>query len=339
VTTLTVDQAFRRALASYGAGDFDAAEQLARAVLGFEPGHPAGCLLALLLVQRGEPDVAEQLMERVAAQPAFSITLDYPVSTTARHGAAPNRQLHEILQRDAARYAQTLAGFRDFLPWFSRIPSAAADEATPHWSNIWLPPVDAAALYVQIVRSRPARYVEIGSGNSTKFVRRAIQDHGLETEIVSIDPAPRAAVDALCDVGIRKPFEETDLSVFATLAAGDVVFVDNSHRCFMNSDATVFFTEVLPALAPGVVVGIHDIFLPYDYPQEWAGRYYSEQYLLACYLLGRTPLLRVLLPAQFLLRAAETLEIASQLCAALPGGPQAAGSSFWLEMLAANAGG
>ena len=65
------------------------------------------------------------------------------------------------------------------------------------------------------------------------------------------------------------------------LSAGDMVFIDNSHRAFQNSDVTVFFTEVLPALPAGVAYGIHDIFLPDDYPAGWSDRFYNEQYLLA----------------------------------------------------------
>lgn len=334
MTALTADQAFRQALACHAKGDMHAAEQLCRAVLKVEPGHAAALLLAFMLSQRGEAAAAEQALRQAADHPAFTITLDYPIPGTARHGPAPHARLHDLLQQDLARYAKSLSAFGEYLPWLKKIPGDAAGDGTPYWSNIWLPALDAAALYVMVARSRPARYVEVGSGNSTKFVRRAIRDHGLDTRIISVDLAPRAEVEALCDVKIRRPLEEADLSVFETLTAGDVVFVDNSHRCFMNSDATVFFTEVLPALAPGVTVGIHDIFLPYDYPQEWVGRYYSEQYLLACYLLGRTPLFRVLLPTQFLLRNAAQAEVARALCAQFPGAPAPAGSSFWVQMSA-----
>ncbi len=76
-----------------------------------------------------------------------------------------------------------------------------------------------------------------------------------------------------------------DLALFRELQAGDVLFIDSSHRCFMNSDVTVLFLEVLPNLPPGVLVQVHDIFIPYDYPREWVERYYAEQYLLSCYLL------------------------------------------------------
>ena len=62
-----------------------------------------------------------------------------------------------------------------------------------------------------------------------------------------------------------------------------------------KSDATVFFTEILPKLSGGTMVGLHDIFLPHDYPADWLGRYYSEQYLLASWLLGGTRL-RIELP-------------------------------------------
>ena len=112
---------------------------------------------------------------------------------------------------------------------------------------------------------------------------------GFETRIVSIDPQPRAEVDELCDRVLRVPLEAADLSVFDELSDGDVLFFDGSHRTFMNSDATVFFLEVLPRLADGVLVGVHDVFLPYDYPRDFADRYYSEQYLLAAHLIAGNP--------------------------------------------------
>jgi len=150
----------------------------------------------------------------------------------------------------------------------------------------WLPALDAAALYGFIAKHQPQRYIEIGSGNSTKFARRAITDGGLKTTITSIDPDPRAEVDVICDRIIRSPLEDADLVVFDDLAQGDIVFFDGSHRVFPNSDVAVFFLEVLPRLAPGVLVQIHDVQLPYDYSPELAKRYYSEQYMLAAHLLA-----------------------------------------------------
>ena len=62
--------------------------------------------------------------------------------------------------------------------------------------------------------------------------------------------------------------------------------IDGSHQSYTNSDATVFFTEVLPRLPPGVLVYVDDIFLPWDYPPQMSDRWYSEQYLLAAWLLA-----------------------------------------------------
>jgi hypothetical protein len=106
-------------------------------------------------------------------------------------------------------------------------------------------------------------------GNRRDFLlRRRARDPrgGLETSITSVDPEPRREVDALCQHTIRRPLEEVDVAVFDNLQPGDIVFMDGSHRVFTNSDSTVFFLDILPRLGDGVVVGIHDIFLPFDYP-------------------------------------------------------------------------
>ncbi len=137
-----------------------------------------------------------------------------------------------------------------------------------------------------IRRYAPRRFVEIGSGHSTRMARYAQKIFSTPTTITSIDPQPRSDIDSLCDNIIRRGAEDVDISVFDDLSAGDILFIDNSHRILQNSDATVFFLETLPRLRPGVIVHIHDIFLPYDYPPKWRRRFYSEQYALAAYLLG-----------------------------------------------------
>ncbi len=132
----------------------------------------------------------------------------------------------------------------------------------------------------------PVEFIEIGSGFSTRFARRAIRDHALPTRILSIDPEPRAEIDSICDDVVRCPLEDVPPTTFASVTAEDFIFIDGSHRAFQGSDTTVFFTEILPTLPPGTLVGVHDIFLPADYPVAWLDLYLSEQYLLACWLLG-----------------------------------------------------
>jgi len=153
------------------------------------------------------------------------------------------------------------------------------------WRNIYLPAFDGFTV-MWAARRAKATFMEVGSGNSTMFARAALKAAGAATKIVSIDPHPRAEVDALCDEVIRSGLETVDLTLFDRLEPSDTLFIDNSHQSFMNSDVTVFMLDVLPRLKPGVLIGVHDIFLPWDYPADWVERAYNEQYLLASWLLA-----------------------------------------------------
>ncbi|HUA06234.1 MAG TPA: class I SAM-dependent methyltransferase [Solirubrobacteraceae bacterium] len=215
-------------------------------------------------------------------------------------GKPAHARLNEILAARDAQYADVLRGFLTFEESLLRIGTEPT-ATEPGWIQhpAWMLGLDGVSLY-GFVRSRgPGQYLEIGSGNSTKFVARARRDGALDTRITSIDPHPRAEIDELCDRVIRSPLESADLSVFEGLESGDVVFFDGSHRAFMNSDAVVFFTEILPSLPSGVLVGVHDILLPWDYPPQWGARYYSEQYLLACYLLAEGSFVTPVLPCHY----------------------------------------
>lgn len=190
----------------------------------------------------------------------------------------------------------TIQGIARHSATLSRIPRDATGTLAPFWNNPWFPPFDGATLYGLIAELRPRRFVEVGSGISTRFARQAVVDFGLTTRITSIDPHPHNPIDGLCDETIVRRMEDMPPEFWAGLAQGDMVFIDNSHRSFPGSDVTVFFTEVMPGLPPGVVYGIHDIFLPHDYPSAWNDRFYNEQYLLMTYLLGGGGGDQILLP-------------------------------------------
>ena len=148
-----------------------------------------------------------------------------------------------------------------------------------------------------------------------------------------MDPAPRAEIDQLADTIVRQPFENADLGLFTSLKSGDVVFVDNSHRIFPNSDATVFFMDVLPILAPGVIVHVHDVYLPFDYPQEFCDRYYSEQYALAAFLLANPAKYRTIMPNFFVSEDQELKKILTPLWehASMPD-VERHGASYWIQI-------
>lgn len=218
-----------------------------------------------------------------------TIVTDYPYTPRYRKiGGAGAEQIVGLMDAAGGSVARILATIQTYLPDLRKIPiEADPDGTTPFWANGWLPGLDGMLLYSLVRHRAPKIFLEVGSGNSTKFVRQAIADANLATQIVSIDPHPRASVDRLCDVVIRSPVEELPGAELAKLVAtADMLFVDNSHRAFQNSDVTVFFTEMLPALRPGTIYGIHDIVLPDDYSPQWADRFYNEQYMLVAYLLG-----------------------------------------------------
>ena len=135
---------------------------------------------------------------------------------------------------------------------------------------------------------------------STCFARQAITDMNLATRIVSIDPEPRGEIDAICDTVIRDSLESCDLTIFGELESGDILFLDGSHRVFMNSDVTVFFIDILPRLAPGVIIHVHDVCLPYDYPEYFKHWYWSEQYMLAVYMIASRDRINPLFPTFFI---------------------------------------
>jgi hypothetical protein len=222
-----------------------------------------------------------------------SITLTDPPSFRLEPrwvGERGHPQLADRIERGDERYRETLRTMEALGPRLRSIPiarDASTDPRSPVWHNGIFPALDAAALFMFVATTRPRRYIEIGSGNSTQFARRAIEASGAATHVTSIDPEPRREIDALCDRVIRRPLEETPLEIFGELEAGDILFFDGSHRSFMNSDVTIFFLDILPRLPPGVLVQIHDIYLPSDYiPRIGLDHWYNEQYLLGAYLLG-----------------------------------------------------
>lgn len=266
----------------------------------------------------------------------YAIHLDYPVRPKPRFGwgSEPHPELLERIGNGLPVYENHLERFLEDRESLLRIASSerTADPRQPSWRNAWFAGLDALALYGFLRSSRPAQYVEIGSGMSTKFARRAVEDHRLGTRIRSIDPVPRAEIDALCDEVVREPLEETDLSVFGELEAGDILFFDGSHRSFANTDVTVFFLEILPRLKPNVLVHLHDVYLPYDYPPQLNDRFYNEQYLLAAMLLAKGTSFEIAFPCFYYSLTPYYAERTSELWEALGiDGWGRSGGSFWIE--------
>lgn len=266
----------------------------------------------------------------------YPLYLDYSVNAVPRYGYGKpvHESVSKLLARNRAAYAETTQKFAAYRDQLHAIPyDSPATAVEPFWNNGWIHGMDMVALYCLPSLLNPSLYVEVGSGNSTKFVRRAIKDNQLKTRMVSIDPQPRAEIDSICDRVVRQPMESVDPAVFDELGDGDILMIDSSHRCFQNSDVTALFLEVLPRLKAGVVIHIHDIFLPLDYPPEWKLRYYSEQYLLAVLLLADTNRYEVIYPCRFLMSDESLRGTVDRLWDALDiPAKKDYGSAFWMRV-------
>jgi predicted O-methyltransferase YrrM len=187
----------------------------------------------------------------------------------------------------AARVPAFEAVLADIETHAERLGQMRGPAPEPRFDQAWFPTLDAAAAYAIVRRARPSRIVEVGSGHSTRFLARAIADEGLETELICLDPAPRAPLRDLPVRWIEAIVQQAPETWFADLRAGDVLFIDSSHILMPGTDVDWLLNRILPGLAAGVLVHFHDVFLPDPYPEAWAWRGYNEQQALAPLLHGQ----------------------------------------------------
>jgi predicted O-methyltransferase YrrM len=154
---------------------------------------------------------------------------------------------------------------------------------------------DALSLFRMLSDVRPARLVEIGSGYSSALTLDALDIiPGLTTELTFIEPYPELLYSLLSESDPKRTtviatgVQAVPLEVFTKLGAGDILFIDSTHVSKLLSDVNYLYFEVLPRLAPGVIIHVHDIFWPFDYPPDWvgAGRAWNEAYILRAMLSG-----------------------------------------------------
>jgi hypothetical protein len=266
-----------------------------------------------------------------------NLFLEYKVDLKPRygHGKPAHQDLYKIIDANRPRYRElikTALSFKESL-WTIQDSKKETDPMKPSWNNGFLPGLDITGIYAMLSEFKPRKYIEIGSGNSTKVAFKAKSEQGLDTEIISIDPEPRAQIDKLSDRIIREPFENCDFNIPNELNENDILFVDNSHRILPNSDSMVFYLEILPKLKKGVIVHIHDIYLPYDYPQFMCDRFYSEQYGLAMYLLANPKKYDPVLPNYFISADSELSSLISPIWEHENlRGVEKHGGSFWLRI-------
>ncbi len=150
---------------------------------------------------------------------------------------------------------------------------------------------DAEVWYGMIRHLKPKKVIEIGSGYSTLIAQQALDKNHQETndpaEHLCIEPYEQPWLESTGVKVVRERVERVPLDLFQSLGAGDVLFIDSSHMIRPQGDVLYEFLEVLPNLAVGVIVHIHDIFSPKDYSHSAIVGdvlFWNEQYLLEAFL-------------------------------------------------------
>jgi len=158
--------------------------------------------------------------------------------------------------------------------------------------NTWFFGSDAVFFALMLRHLQPRRLVEVGSGFSSALaldVSAAYLNNGIC--FTFIDPNTSRLQDLLgveptAATVVAAPVQDVALDVFDQLGHNDVLAIDSSHVMKAGSDVHHLLLHVLPRLQPGVVVHIHDIFHPFEYPRSWlaTGTALNEAYALRAVL-------------------------------------------------------
>ena len=172
-----------------------------------------------------------------------------------------------------------------------RFPTEPPADGEYWQGNTWYPPLDAWVLQAMLRELRPARMIEVGCGFSslvTARVNREFFEGGMR--FTCIDPVIRTPlrreVEGITEIR-QEEVQDTPLELFQDLDERDVLFIDTSHTVERGGDVPWIYNRILPNLRRGVVVHLHDVFLPGDYPENWVtqGRPWNELYLLQSFLV------------------------------------------------------
>jgi hypothetical protein len=197
----------------------------------------------------------------------------------------PQRQL-ELLDTFVAGYKPRYDSF------------AANRTGMPH--EFWLDngtfgSIDAEIAYCMVRHFKPRRIIEIGSGASTRLLAQAALENKGESaahacHLVSIDPFPsapvRKGIPGLSEL-VQTQVQDVPLEFFRGLGENDILFIDSTHIAQIGSDVVFEMLEIVPRLKRGVMIHVHDVFLPLNYPRDWILRehwFWNEQYMLQSFL-------------------------------------------------------
>ena len=225
--------------------------------------------------------------------------------------------------------------FSQFADEYNQIPTAATSDPQQYYlTNPFFNGVDGLALYCFIRSKQPKRIIEVGSGYSTLIATQAAQ-HNAATEMICIEPYPpdflKRGLKGVSQLMATR-VQEVDPALFQWLQGGDILFIDTSHVVKTGSDVNWLLLNIVPQLADGVIIHIHDIFFPNEYPKQWIlgeHRFWTEQYLLQAFLAYNSQF-EVLLSNSYLYS-----QYPDVVRIVFPNNPhERTGSSFWMRKIA-----
>lgn len=220
----------------------------------------------------------------------------------------------------------------DFVEELQDVPEDSRSSKIEYcWNNPFWNNSDALVQYGIYRDVKPNKIVEIGCGFSSLLMQRAITKNNNDCHVTQIEPYPNPALFELFPKSWdhhQCPLQRAPFEVFESLEAGDVCFYDGSHCAKAGSDVNWFFFEVLPRLASGVIIHIHDIFMPDNYPEPWIferGQTWNEQYLLQAFLMHNKSY-EILMANRYLWK-----EHSKELDIFYKGIQPSYGCSFWMQ--------
>jgi hypothetical protein len=243
-----------------------------------------------------------------------------------RPSQLPGIAMNESIQLELLR-----KHFPKFRDEYERLPTTSvAKEHRFYVNNTLFGGVDALVAYCMVRHFLPELIIEVGSGFSSLVLAEAAEKKR-GSGLICIEPFPRKFLregfPGLRSL-IEKKVEDIDLEFFSQLKSGDILFIDSSHTVKMGGDVNYLFLEVLPRLQPGVLVHVHDIFLPFEYRRDWVldeCRFWTEQYLLQAFLVFNSEF-EVLMANSYLKHYHE-----EDLKAVFPTLGRWEGGSFWMR--------
>jgi predicted O-methyltransferase YrrM len=229
---------------------------------------------------------------------------------------------------------EQMAAFYDEQPF----PETPRDGTRYFFDNYWYGPADGLVLYSLIRLARPRRIIEVGSGFSSavmldtneRFMSREIELTFIEPDSSRLRKLLKDEDDASVSI-MEERIQHVDPDIVTQLAANDILFIDSSHVSKAGSDVNHIVFELLPRLAPGVLVHFHDVQYPFEYPQTWfeLGISWNEPYVLRAFLQYNAQF-RIAFWNDFVTSFhADAVERLMPLCARRPA--FGVGGSLWLE--------